>query len=568
MANIDVSERMAQLHRLLEDATDVQKQAEYSYRLAAYYTNLGSPEAEAYIRRALRLALDNGEDYWAAKTCIVQSGGRNNRGDYKGAYRSLKKAWKHLRALPDCFVDKVHVCRGLALILAQQQGDMRGALRMLKLAEYYAVRADYPSAVAEVGYAAAQIYHNLNLFERSLEMLEKTLDSIRNNPAPTLQDRSTLAYAESLFGILCGQFGIWTTACLKFAESLELFRTIGYPLGEATVLQDWGNLLFDQGRQESSSQKVEEGLGKLEEANRIFRQVGSAPYYGNGMRFIGNVHAYKSDYVSALECYDKGLEIIGEVSAIGRNDILVDKASCLIKMGKGEKAIELLKKVESNRESLFAQTEVILYELLASACESVGDTSASLHYYKKWAGMDRNIISIAVQRRLLEIEFGEVVQKNRREGTFETSAEGEAGRIRLDERAKFNRELHSRTDTLLRLRSRLAELEKDSTNPAAAAGELLAIIEERNERIEQWEAFDGQLHTLDPAFFERISERGASLTPSEVRICSLLRMNLSNKEVGGLLNISDRTVDTHRTSIRRKMGLKKKENLVAFLAAL
>jgi DNA-binding CsgD family transcriptional regulator len=45
-------------------------------------------------------------------------------------------------------------------------------------------------------------------------------------------------------------------------------------------------------------------------------------------------------------------------------------------------------------------------------------------------------------------------------------------------------------------------------------------------------------------------------------------MSLSNKEIGALLNISDRTVDTHRTSIRKKLGLERAQNLTAFLVGL
>jgi DNA-binding CsgD family transcriptional regulator len=58
------------------------------------------------------------------------------------------------------------------------------------------------------------------------------------------------------------------------------------------------------------------------------------------------------------------------------------------------------------------------------------------------------------------------------------------------------------------------------------------------------------------------------MKPSELKLCSYLRLNLSTKELAEILNKSARTIENARFSIRKKMGLKPEDNLVAQLIAV
>ena len=58
--------------------------------------------------------------------------------------------------------------------------------------------------------------------------------------------------------------------------------------------------------------------------------------------------------------------------------------------------------------------------------------------------------------------------------------------------------------------------------------------------------------------------RLALLTPREKEVCRLLALGYTNVEAGQKLSISDRTVETHRTSIMSKLDLKNRAELVRF----
>lgn len=52
-----------------------------------------------------------------------------------------------------------------------------------------------------------------------------------------------------------------------------------------------------------------------------------------------------------------------------------------------------------------------------------------------------------------------------------------------------------------------------------------------------------------------LGEAGDRLSPRELEICGLIRGGMANKEIAAFLSISDTTVERHRNTIRRKLGL-------------
>jgi DNA-binding CsgD family transcriptional regulator len=59
------------------------------------------------------------------------------------------------------------------------------------------------------------------------------------------------------------------------------------------------------------------------------------------------------------------------------------------------------------------------------------------------------------------------------------------------------------------------------------------------------------------------------LTPKEIQIANLVKQSKTNKDIAAIMGLSVRTIEFHRTKIRRKFGLKDgKDNLQAHLIAL
>ena len=80
---------------------------------------------------------------------------------------------------------------------------------------------------------------------------------------------------------------------------------------------------------------------------------------------------------------------------------------------------------------------------------------------------------------------------------------------------------------------------------------------------------ESNLNEIISPFTRKMSLKYLNLTPAEIRIANLIRHGVPSKEIAELLNLSPRTVETHRKNIRRKIGLEgNRANLRSHLLSL
>tara|TARA_B100000965_G_scaffold405443_1_gene439596 strand:- start:328 stop:546 length:219 start_codon:yes stop_codon:yes gene_type:complete len=62
----------------------------------------------------------------------------------------------------------------------------------------------------------------------------------------------------------------------------------------------------------------------------------------------------------------------------------------------------------------------------------------------------------------------------------------------------------------------------------------------------------------------QVLNESTKLTEREIQILRLIADGYSNTQIGKLLSISHRTVDTHRTNIRNKLGVNSLAGMIRF----
>jgi len=89
-------------------------------------------------------------------------------------------------------------------------------------------------------------------------------------------------------------------------EALKLFKQIGDNLGQANVLKAIGDV-------QSFRDEKDEALKSYDEALKLFKQVGSNLGQANVLKAIGDVQSFRKEMDEALKSYDEALKLFKQV---------------------------------------------------------------------------------------------------------------------------------------------------------------------------------------------------------------------------------------------------------------
>ncbi len=76
-----------------------------------------------------------------------------------------------------------------------------------------------------------------------------------------------------------------------------------------------------------------------------------------------------------------------------------------------------------------------------------------------------------------------------------------------------------------------------------------------------WSSFKEQFNQTYPEFLGRLSELYPTLTHQELKVCALVKIGLSTRQIANLLFLSKRSIDTHRYNVRKKLNLSPETDL-------
>lgn len=137
-----------------------------------------------------------------------------------------------------------------------------------------------------------------------------------------------------------------------------------------------------------------------------------------------------------------------------------------------------------------------------------------------------------------------------------------------------NNELTLRTTALIKrnqaVQSLLEELEKQKEAlgeryPNKLYNRMKTLMEETLDNQADWVLFESYFNSTHQNFMDRLRQQYSDLTAGDLRICCLLRMNLSTKEIASLMNVSVRAIELRRYRLRKRLELEGDTNLVDFL---
>ena len=298
--------------------------------------------------------------------------------------------------------------------------------------------------------------------------------------------------------------------------------------------------------------------------------------------FLGDLYQKKGNSNKAISYFKKSLETMQRFKSHTdlKTDIL-SKLSLLYKQeGKINDAYFYLNESKIVSDSLFSARGINnneLFEIKNKYKETITEKNKYINYQinvieKKNLVQSRLIIIIVFILFSISVLVIIFRQRNKMR-QYEVDMQKAAIQIKYDkEKVKLIIETKSKELTA----SALQLIEKDES-----LDELLNILKSDapnsykkvSGKIKQgsndmWEQFNFRFTEVNTDFYNRLREKHANLTPTEQKHCALIKLNFDSKEMARLLNISLNSVHISRHRIRKKIGLKREQNLSNYIASI
>jgi tetratricopeptide (TPR) repeat protein/DNA-binding CsgD family transcriptional regulator len=373
----------------------------------------------------------------------------------------------------------------------------------------------------------------------------------------------------------------------------------------------------------SSLAVIKMHLEKLEESEKIHRFVlAQEKKYGNELAMamaytnLANVKRRKKEYAPALQSLDSSDVLCAKlqinigllINKINRSEILADS-------GLSQMALPILQSAEFDLQSMpSVELSMEVSRLLARIYDQLGSTVKSDAYFRKYITVRDSLLGDDRKTAIVEWEFSREREMNALKNADLTAAllrqkfqkqtafllSGFLAALLLAAFVLLRRRQERMHEKSRRDKERLEfELELKSKELVAESMKALSVDQakediykklhtlvgslpkthhplfsglfnelRRKENDINWEEFESRFLGVYEEFFAKLKNRAPDITPAEVRICALMRLNRTTKEISRISGKTQGTIDNTRSRIRKKLGLSDEENLYDFLGEI
>ena len=501
---------------------------------ALNYTDADS--AITVLNKAHEKFLINGATLKSIQALLLKADVYGHRADYANSYEAFWKALLTADEIENDSLD-VHIQMRLGEFYSfyKKEADAKQYLKSsLDIAKKLVRENKLDQAyLTENYYIFCSTYRGLN---RPV-LAEKYLDScyIYYKKMPNLVEKAQLEFERAY---VLAQNKKYDEA-LHLMESLEGWFIQNRPSYLVLFYSYWGD--------------IHKTLNNLKESEFYYQKgITASKKYGGHIDFtpliyekLTEVHLKRGNYKEAFESQNtaKGLDAKFFDSRSKNNRSLLEiKDEFRIEKERQEKLIQQqrLEQLEQEEKISFLQRTILLVTLLFLIIIGYAFFKhlRNKHHVEKELIKRNKELEIQKAQEILELKNKELA----------------ASALQLVEKDEFLKDLKTK------VRAGGENLKVSEIN------KVLRSISINN--TNNWEEFKLRFTAINDKFYRKLTERYPNLSQSDQKICALIKLNFSSKDMARLLGISVESVHTTRYRLRKKLKLKRSTNLEDFIGGL
>lgn len=412
----------------------------------------------------------------------------------------------------------------------------------------------------------------LHLLMGEKENAFKYFNSIRAN----LDILSPAAVARLLaaFGTYYSQSNELDSAEYYYQLGLEKHREVGDLRGVAHGFNNLAIVAYQKGN-------VEESIVGFESALEVRLQLGNLRNISDSYYNIGVLYAGQNNHRKAIKSFREGLQVAKRMTSIvGQRDIVLEMAGSFNTLGQNDSAYYYMaewRKLndewldENRQEEMLAlekkyETDRIIKE------QEISEKQSELRALQRnalFVGLLVVLIIAVIVVYTLRLRYQRNLAISEKEKTLaekQSDLTLQELNLKKEEIVNYTNQLLHKNEILDELRTKLQEHQsvedRISTFDYDRIAESISpyLLEEKD-----WLRFKIQFERAYPGFFDALQTRSNELSSYDQRLASLLKINLSNKEIGQILNISTESVAKAKYRLRQKLDFTTYPQLETFI---
>ncbi|MDZ7694097.1 MAG: tetratricopeptide repeat protein [Balneolaceae bacterium] len=410
-------------------------------------------------------------------------------------------------------------------------------------------------------------YFEMMEHDQALEYYQKALKINQR-----LDNKTSLAINYNNIGLLHGDEGRFKEALKYHRKALELRRELGYTIEIANSLNNIGRMYMQQEQYEQAvddlNQAFQTNEGHDQELSSIIHENLAKTYFSAGRYDSALKHAEKTLVLSENFGTKLGIKVGYELLAKIHREL-----------GNFEQAYENQRHLTAVKDSILNEEKARQINELQTKYETAQKEKeiAILEQEKQRQALLRNA---SLAGLILVGIIGMLVYNRQRLKINKNRAELENQRLKQEKLERdlefkhkqlttYTLHLVQKNETMKELKTQIKKIRgQDNGNINKALQDLRNMVDYSFTLDENWEEFRLYFEEVHTGFFDSLKEQYPDLTPNELRLAALARLNLSIKETATIMGITPNSVKTARYRLRKKLDMETEENLTEFLMEL
>jgi tetratricopeptide (TPR) repeat protein len=512
-------------------------------KLSRLHYNASPEKTKSYTKSAIALADSLHYKHGLAEAYLNESLIYRLKGENTKDLESLLKALKLFVEEKDS-MNIAHTFTEIG-ISHHHQGDYKAAR------EQYVKALELHKAVGNSS-GVAMTLRKIGIIESEQKEYDQAFNTFQVALQIEKENRNVEGIANLInnIGVIFYEKGEYDKALEYYSQSMPLFR-------ETNNLNRLPAAYHNLSRVYLAQAKVDSALIYAQLGLPIAQETGNRMALQESFQLFTDIFLAKKDYQQAYT-YLQQAEAIEDSVINKQNSVQYAQLKALIETERKEQEIEFLRK--EKQWDLFRQK--ITYTGLALALFIGG---VIIYYQRKTirdkkALLEKNKKISESQQALLKVELE---NKQLAEKQLQVDLE-----FRHKELLTYTLNLVQKNTIMLNVREGVLELPSTPDKDfKSRISKLVKVIDNSLESEKDWDEFRMYFEKVHSSFFENLKARHPDLSQGELKLCALLSLNLSMKEMAELMGISPESVKMARHRLRKKLNLATEENLSDFVGS-